>query len=173
MRTLWFGPQFWFSIAFCERKKRRRRPGASRHTNLYITARLESYFSCPFYPRKVADKEADFTTSLCRCSKWREIRRIRMDGRRVGREGVSRRKYDIGFYVCNNASTPAVRIVHSETRMQPFLSSRVFSGIVSSNSAESARENLRRVLCASCTIFFIVQIYSPFSSFLLEGENRC
>lgn len=75
--------------------------------------------------------------------------------------------YDIGFYVRNNASAPAVRNVHSETRMQPFSSSCLFRyyffqfrGIGSRESASCSR--------VSCTIFFIALVYRRFLYFCLR-----
>lgn len=87
-----------------------------------------------------------------------------MDGR-VGQEGVSRRKYDIGFYVCNNASTPAVRIVRSEARMQSFSSSCLFRHYFFQFRGIGSRESASCSLCELHDIFlssrFIAVFFIP------------
>lgn len=77
--------------------------------------------------------------------------------------------YDIGFYVCNNASAPAVRIVHRETRMQPSSSSCLFKYYFFQFRGIGSRES------ASCsyvsTIFFIALVHRRFPYFCLRERK--
>lgn len=171
-------PQFCFFITFCERKRGKVR---ERERNVDEAWRLVAYkfvqnctwqgwnlTSCALLSEEGGRQRGGFYYVFIQVQQTAKIRRIRMDVESSEKE-FRAEMYDIGFYVCNNASAPAVRIVCSETRMQPFSSSCLFRRYFSQFRGIDSRESASRSR-ASCMIFFIVHVYRRFPHFCLREE---